>query len=931
MTQSYSSRIKRFTTFLATFLLQACVSSNVELPNLSAHEQPRSCDFATQDNTLEIPQASSQDSDPRYAGSVDQHIQSQHSGSMTSRDNEQREDHSGTDDKEKIRLATPSIATQYGFYAKEIDRDGNCLFKAVADQLQNQLKVTYAGRVSLYLVLRRIAANHIICNAQHYKYFTTSQSLEEVEKLIQALDKDREWAGDEALAALSRALQLTIVVLQETPRKVFVRKSAADIGGTVYLHYVSHGHYQSLYRDEHLGNVSDLEVLIKTQCVGQDFVCAIPPNLTSLLSATAQCLENEQKATLSKVAVPYAPVPVQLCKDHFEHMQRAIDRDIGACLGTDIDIVQKLVKKELRLDYRNQLAALTVSLMSKKPLNKTALSRKLLQINEVAKLVQAAHFLAPEVCDLLLKLHKDANWRIRSIVVSTLGELIKESVPIHNQASFDALLESAEDTSDGVRSAAIEALGKLTAATPAHVKTVLNVLLKKTKDRIRDVRKAVADTLNELLSTTPWEIEAVHYMTCLNVLLETAKDSDKAVRESAKDALKKLVKVAPTVAILKALLDVAKGSSEYTFRNFFSAKSLIQQAIVKIKEIFYVERNGRLERHLVHVRSAAVIALGTLTGAAPTHAQRVLNTLLEAAKDAHPLVRSAAVDALIELVKAMPTYSQTILNVLQKALQDSSKHVRKAAVYALVALAKAAPIHTQPVLKAILDTASDVDIWIRLSAADALKELVKSVPTKNIFKTLLEAAEEANKYTRLTAITALGALVKVTPTHTQVVLKVLLEATKASDPQIRGAVVNALGSLTEATPRCAQEVLKVLFEMTEDPSDYVRGNAAEAIGTLASVAPAHTQVVLKVLFKMTEESSAYVREAIALTLGALVKAAPIHAHATLKILLEMKEDSNRRVRKAVAGALGVIQTAIKEHKECKSSINIHNPTAHYQE
>ena len=209
----------------------------------------------------------------------------------------------GGDEKVRAEADTQTAATHYGFRVRPIDKDGNCLFKATADQLQNQLKISYTDNVPLYQVLRRLAANHIVSNVALYQHFTTHQSLADVEKLIQATDKEGEWAGDEALAALSRALQLTIVRVQasaDKPGTASVRKPAYATNGTIYLHYASRSHYESLHKE---GETAEVERMIKEAQADKEFIPEAIPNIQQLLHDTARAMEAEDASTTSQDAL----------------------------------------------------------------------------------------------------------------------------------------------------------------------------------------------------------------------------------------------------------------------------------------------------------------------------------------------------------------------------------------------------------------------------------------------------------------------------------------------------------------------------------------------------------------------------------------------------------------------------------------------------
>lgn len=199
-----------------------------------------------------------------------------------------------------------SAAAQYGFEVREIAKDGNCLFRAVADQLRHHFGIAFRGQPALHTVLRRVAANHIISNVGLYKPFTNAQSLRAVEDMIAKLEQAGEWAGEEALMALSRALQVTIVVIQaHAPDNVRVYKpvryhASPHRTHVVYLHYVNRSHYESLQRAG-AGNCAqpakDIKRYIENVPADTFFVpdASAVASMTGLIASTSQAMERERR------------------------------------------------------------------------------------------------------------------------------------------------------------------------------------------------------------------------------------------------------------------------------------------------------------------------------------------------------------------------------------------------------------------------------------------------------------------------------------------------------------------------------------------------------------------------------------------------------------------------------------------------------------
>ena len=187
----------------------------------------------------------------------------------------------------------PPAITRYGFKAKRIANDGNCLFRAVADQIEYRLQMPFGRDMTPYKLLRRIAVQHIASNVGLYKPYTDAQTVAAVEKLMSDIAQDRTWAGDEALVILSRALQLTIVVIKDDAQDVPIYKPVHS-QGTIYLYYKDRSHYESLYKDDVLGAGERIDKLLQSAATDSSFKATDKIALADLLKGTASDLAKEQ-------------------------------------------------------------------------------------------------------------------------------------------------------------------------------------------------------------------------------------------------------------------------------------------------------------------------------------------------------------------------------------------------------------------------------------------------------------------------------------------------------------------------------------------------------------------------------------------------------------------------------------------------------------
>lgn len=126
---------------------------------------------------------------------------------------------SSSEESDKLIIA----AKEYGFNCEDVDRDGNCVFHAIAKQLNVRHNAQYS-----FKELKNIAFEHIKLNKNKYGGFIDHEGIDTVHHII----------------ALSFELSINIVVIRGDNKNpnIFKQNNAVN---TVYIGYDG-GHYQSL-------------------------------------------------------------------------------------------------------------------------------------------------------------------------------------------------------------------------------------------------------------------------------------------------------------------------------------------------------------------------------------------------------------------------------------------------------------------------------------------------------------------------------------------------------------------------------------------------------------------------------------------------------------------------------------------------------------
>ena len=128
-----------------------------------------------------------------------------------------------------------------GYYIREVKGDGNCLFRSVAEQMEeNENK---------YQEYREKCVEYMIEKKEEFvPFLEEDQTLDEY---IEKISKDGEWGGNLEIYALSMALKVNFhIYIYEQP--IYVVKNWEDPKMTIMLTYHNGKHYNSLRKLEEI-------------------------------------------------------------------------------------------------------------------------------------------------------------------------------------------------------------------------------------------------------------------------------------------------------------------------------------------------------------------------------------------------------------------------------------------------------------------------------------------------------------------------------------------------------------------------------------------------------------------------------------------------------------------------------------------------------
>lgn len=143
--------------------------------------------------------------------------------------------------------------SQFGYYLQDVDHDGNCFFSAAAAQLHG---INHES-------LRELLVNHIVEQFDLYAHIFVDRDPNEV---VENYRKLGEWADHEAVAALSRVMNMNVVIVYASDSPTYIIRQSEPLG-TIYLGYEPGRHYQVMIRNPDLIPLPgyDLEQIMLTK------------------------------------------------------------------------------------------------------------------------------------------------------------------------------------------------------------------------------------------------------------------------------------------------------------------------------------------------------------------------------------------------------------------------------------------------------------------------------------------------------------------------------------------------------------------------------------------------------------------------------------------------------------------------------------------
>ena len=138
-----------------------------------------------------------------------------------------------TDDEDK-RFAAQLAAA--GLRVNEVDADGNCLFRALSDQIEGSAKHHGKYRDEIVAFMRR--------DEERFKWFVEDD--EDWDDYLARLGRDGEWGGNLELVAAANLRSVNVVVHQLEAPKFEIMADDNSATRTVHLSYHGEAHYNSV-------------------------------------------------------------------------------------------------------------------------------------------------------------------------------------------------------------------------------------------------------------------------------------------------------------------------------------------------------------------------------------------------------------------------------------------------------------------------------------------------------------------------------------------------------------------------------------------------------------------------------------------------------------------------------------------------------------
>lgn len=127
-----------------------------------------------------------------------------------------------------------------GIYTRDVEHDGNCLFRSIADVLDGDERV--------HEKYRDLAVNYISNNKWYFSMFLMDD--ENIDRYIKDMSEDGTWGGHFELVALSSVLNLKFCLHMKDKEPSIIKSSEKDLKDVQVVHLAYHvgEHYSPVRR-----------------------------------------------------------------------------------------------------------------------------------------------------------------------------------------------------------------------------------------------------------------------------------------------------------------------------------------------------------------------------------------------------------------------------------------------------------------------------------------------------------------------------------------------------------------------------------------------------------------------------------------------------------------------------------------------------------
>ena len=141
---------------------------------------------------------------------------------------------------------------ELGFIITDIEKDGNCLFRAVSHQLY--------GNQNAHMIIRQKCCEYIQKEREFFSNYAFDESLE---KRLTRMNKEGTWADNLEIQALSEIYQTTIEIyyLKSTP--VIIYSNSSNNEKPIRLYYRNLCHYDSITDTDTFTKMENVYILLR--------------------------------------------------------------------------------------------------------------------------------------------------------------------------------------------------------------------------------------------------------------------------------------------------------------------------------------------------------------------------------------------------------------------------------------------------------------------------------------------------------------------------------------------------------------------------------------------------------------------------------------------------------------------------------------------